>query len=508
MERTKKEIIKKNFKVLLFFPNEPLLGVVPPNMALLSACLKEDGFDVKLFDCTIYKAKNKVTNEDLREKFGQVLKTEIDDYISPKTEDIYEDFVKTVEEYKPDLIGFNVIDSTIDFVLSFMEKIKYKNIPTVVGGVGATFNYKRLLSGWLVDFVCIGEGEEAIVELCNELIKGGSCNNIKNIYTRNLYSGDIIKNPLRPLVDLNTLPIPDFTIFEDWRFYRPFRGKVIRSISIDTDRGCPYVCTYCAAPILRGLYKKEGHQKYFRLKNIDKIFEEAKILIKKHNINFIAFQSESFLGYPLNEFRKFAERYIAEINLPFTCQSRLDSFTEEKTKLLAEMGCKNVSVGLEHGSEEIRQNILNKKLTNKTIIDAIKRLDRYGIEPTINNMIGLPDETREQVFETIELNREINSMLTRKHGLNNFIFMPFGGTALRELCLEKGYIKEADKMPFGLIQGSILDMPSMTKEEILGLEKTLALYIKLPKSYWPDIKIAESNTEKGNQMFEKLLKLM
>ena len=41
--------------------------------------------------------------------------------------------------------------------------------------------------------------------------------------------------------------------------------------------------------------------------------------------------------------------------LVFWCQSRLDSFTEDRTKLLKEMGCQSVSVGLEHGNEEVRR---------------------------------------------------------------------------------------------------------------------------------------------------------
>jgi radical SAM superfamily enzyme YgiQ (UPF0313 family) len=53
--------------------------------------------------------------------------------------------------------------------LSFIEKVKDKNIPVIVGGVGATFGYKKILDSNLVDFVCIGEGEETLVELCNKL---------------------------------------------------------------------------------------------------------------------------------------------------------------------------------------------------------------------------------------------------------------------------------------------------------------------------------------------------
>lgn len=226
-------MIKKKFRVLLFYPNIPLLGATPSNLAILSACLKKDGFDVKLFDCTIYRPKNVETDDDIRTKLGQVKKSKIDDYFQPKETDIYEDFIKLVEDYQPDLIGFSLVDSTVTYSLSFIEKIKDKNIPIIIGGVAATFSYEKIMNTGLVDYACIGEGEEALVELCNKLYNGEDTTNIKNIYVRNK-NGSIIKNPLRPLIDVNSLPIPDFSIYEHSRFYKPFFGNIVRTLRIDT----------------------------------------------------------------------------------------------------------------------------------------------------------------------------------------------------------------------------------------------------------------------------------
>lgn len=90
----------KKFKVLLFYPNEPLLGIAPSNLAILSACLKRAEIDVKLFDCTLYKSPEKITQDETREKLGQVKKTHIEDFIHCKTTNVYEDFIKVVNEYK------------------------------------------------------------------------------------------------------------------------------------------------------------------------------------------------------------------------------------------------------------------------------------------------------------------------------------------------------------------------------------------------------------------------
>ena len=182
----------KDFRVLLFFPNETLVGVMPPTLALLAACLKQDGFDVKLFDCSNYKVKNTLTNDQMREKLGHVKKTEIDQYIKLKDTDIHEDFVKIVEEWKPNLLAFNLIDSTIKYSYEFIKKVKHLNIPTIAGGIGSTFNYEMILNSGLFTYACIGEGEEALVELCNKLLNGEDTTNIKNLAHKNK-EGKIVK---------------------------------------------------------------------------------------------------------------------------------------------------------------------------------------------------------------------------------------------------------------------------------------------------------------------------
>jgi len=497
----------KNFKILLFYPNEYLVGVAPSNMAILSACLKQDNFDVKLFDCTMYKNTTDETQDDVRSKFGQVMKADINNYVKAKNVDIYEDFIHIVEEYKPNLIGFNVIDSTIKYAFSFIEKIKHKKIPIITGGVGSTFNYEKILNSNLVDYVCIGEGEGALVELCNKLMNNEDCTKIQNLCFKDK-DGNIIKNPKRKRANLNELPIPDFSIYEYDRFYRPFMGTVVRMAQIDLDRGCPFSCTYCAAPALKEEFKKDNCGTYYRIKNLDKIFEEIKDLINKYDINFLWISSETLLALPLAKFKEFAERYKKEINLPFWSQNRLDMFSEEKTRLLAEMGCQAVSVGLEHGSEKIRKQLLDKHISNKKILESSKILAKYNITVTLNNMVGLPDETRENIFETIDLNRKISKILKGNHTLNVFTFIPFAGTKLREICIEKNYISKDFDIPFSYQKESILNMPSLSKEEIYGLEKTFAMYVLLPELYWPKIKIAEQDNKEGIQMFNDLSEIL
>ena len=510
------------FKVLIFYPNEPMVGVTPSNLAYLSACLKEAGNDVKLFDCSLYesvryeprpdgeeglqsqKFRQEKTQDELRTKLGHTKKSPIDDYIKLRETNVHEDFARVVDEYKPDLIAITVVDSTIEFSYDFIESIRGERPPIIMGGVGATFSYEKILKSGYIDYVNAGEGEESLPELCERLKNGEDVSDCKNIYLMG-EDGEIIKNPMRPIVDIDAMPMPDFTIYEDQRFYRPFMGRVVRMAQMDWDRGCPYQCSYCAAPAILAKNRQEKIGNYYRVKNEDKIFEEMKFLIKKYKLDFLYISSETLLVIKMEKFKRIAERYKKEINLPFWCQSRLDSFTEERTKLLKEMGCQSVSVGLEHGNEEVRRKVLRKQLKNEAVYEGFKTLAKYNIRPTINSMMGLPDETREQVFDTFEINRQISKILKGNHNLNVFTFVPFSGTALRRIAVEKGYVDPDAPVSFSFYKESMLDMPSMSKEEITGLEKTAHLYIGLPKSDYPFIEIAEKDTPEGREMYDKLL---
>jgi len=497
---------KKDFKVLFVYPNPPMLGVVPGNLPLLSACLKKVGFKTKLFDASIYRTVKK-KQDDLRADLNQVKRTNVDDYVKTKNVDVFDDFEKVVEKYKPDLIAVSLVDDTVIMAMKLLERIRNIKIPVVVGGVGVTFNYEKILKNENVDFACIGEGEEALVELCENLRDKKDCTKIKNIYLKDK-NGKIIKNSLRDLIDINKLPFYDFSIFDKTRFYRPFHGQVVRMGLVDTDRGCPFSCTYCAAPSLRKLYNDCKVGKYFRTKTIDKVMSEIKHLVKKNDINFIWFSSETFFARTDEELQEFAQRYIKEVNLPFWCQTRLDTFTDFRTKLLAEMGCKAVSVGLEHGSEEFRKNILKKFISNENVLKSFKLLKKYGISVTVNNIVGFPDETRDLVFETIKTNRMVNKYVVDGSTLNTFIFTPYSGTPLREYCLSMGYINDDKNDDTNMYAVSVITMPTIGKEEIEGLQRTMPFYIKLPKKYFTQIKKAEKNNEKGQEMYRKMTELL
>jgi anaerobic magnesium-protoporphyrin IX monomethyl ester cyclase len=472
--------------------------LVPLNISLLSSCLKDKGYEVALFDTTYYKWEE-INFEQKKVELLQLKPfSYADKEVYYKESDMYEDLAKHVADYKPDLIAITLVEDTYDLGMSLLDAITDYEVPVIAGGVLVTFSPHEVITNKNVDMVCIGEGEEALIELCDKLYQKEDYSSVKNLWVKK--NGEIIKNPMRRLTDINKLPFIDYDIFDAKRLYRPMQGKIYAMIHVEIDRGCPYDCTYCEAPHLRRLFQESGCGSYYRRKNVDRVMQEMHYLVEKYHPDYVNFNSESFLAKPVSELKKFAKKY-KEIGLPFWCQSRPETVTEEKIQLLKEMGCQNLQFGIEHGNDEFRRKMLNRNCSNEQMLEAFHLVEKYAIAYTVNNIIGFPEETRGLVFDTINLNRQIHPT-----SMNVYFFTPYKGTRLYQYCLEKGYLQKDDKV-HQLLDGVPMRGQSISYLEFKGLQRTFPLYATLPQSYFDQILIAEKFDEEGNAMFEKLKKI-
>lgn len=487
----------KNFKVLLVYPNYAMVNLLPTNIGILAACLRQNGFEVGLYDTTFYRTAEK-TIDEIRVENLQVRKFNLEDFgVRFKPGDYIEDFKKKVAEFKPDLIGMSVVEDTWPQGKRLIEAVRDYPAPVIVGGVFATLAPEIPMRSPDVDMLCIGEGEYAIVELAMRMWKGKDYTTVKNLWVKK--SGEVVKNPMNPPIPMDEVPFGDFDLFEKERFYRPMQGKIMRMVPIETDRGCPYKCRFCEAPSLVNIYRENTGQYYFRRRSWQKAKGEIEEYIRKYEVNYIYFNSETFLAMGDAEFDEFITIY-REIKLPFWMQTRIETLTEKRIRGLEEVNCNRISIGLEHGNEEFRDKIVGKGFSNQRMVDVFTLFTNSRIPITVNNILGFPGETRELIFDTIELNRRLGA-----DSYNAYYFTPYHGTAMRKDAVEKGYVTE-DAETGTLITGSILNMPTISREEIMGLVRTFSLYVKFPKEEWPDIAIAEKFTPEGNAKFAELSK--
>ena len=293
-------------------------------------------------------------------------------------------------------------------------------------------------------------------------------------------------------------PLIDMTIFEEARFYRPMGGRVWRMFPVETHRGCAYTCAFCNSPSQTILYEKESNEKFLRRKSFDNMKRELLYYKNEMKAEYLYFWADTFFSWRPGEFEEFCDMY-QDIKLPFWCQTRAETINTERFKKLKEIGCARISFGLEHGNEDFRQKILKRRVTNETMINNFKVVKDVGIPFSVNNIMGFPHETYELAFDTIEINRAIDST-----DRNAYAFTPFSGTPLRMECERLGYVKKDDIVHSIYVNGSLLNMPQFPQKQINGLIKTFNMYVKFPKNRWSDIKKAEDDSEEGNRIYEEL----
>ena len=163
-------------KVLFIYPNTYGMNMLPPAIAMFSAILKKEGHQVQIFDTTYYSLDYGIDSDGSKMERLNVVPFKMEDKgIRLKTSDWKIDLRKQVDDFKPNLLA---ISSTEDMwelgvrVLKELKDYKIKNkIPVIAGGVFSTFAPEICIKEELVDLVCVGEGENSLVDLCKKIEK-------------------------------------------------------------------------------------------------------------------------------------------------------------------------------------------------------------------------------------------------------------------------------------------------------------------------------------------------
>ena len=489
-------------KVLFLYPNTFGMNMLPPAIATFSAILKKQGHEVQVFDTTYYAIDFGIDSEGSKEdRLNVVPYTQEMEKKNLRLKDSNwkDDLHNKINEFRPDLLALSCTEDMWELGIKILDEIKeYKNknnIPVVAGGVFPTFAPEICIKYNLIDLVCVGEGENALIDLCNKIENKKPYTDVTNLWIKK--DAKIIKkNTISNPVDVNKTPIIDTSLFEESRLYRPMAGKVYKMYPVETIRGCPYTCRFCNSPDQMKLYKGLGH-KFFRKKRMDLVYKELKHFKEEHKIEYNYFWADTFLAMNKKEFEEFCDMY-KEIHLPFWMQTRPETINDYNIKKLSEVGLHRISFGVEHGNEEFRAKILDRRWKNKDIIERLKIPHKYGVQFSVNNITGFPTETKKLAFDTIELNRHIDA-----DNQNIYAFVPFHGTPLRKMCEDLGLIKP-ETITKCLVDTSVLNMSQYPRHEIEEIKKCFALYVKFPKNRWREIERAEKNDEEGNKIYDKL----
>ncbi|MCB9833174.1 MAG: B12-binding domain-containing radical SAM protein [Planctomycetes bacterium] len=362
-----------------------------------------------------------------------------------------------VREFRPDLIGFSAMSQQYAWCREVAAGIAAEfDLPTVVGGVHCTMVPEEVTADADFDFVCVGEGEFALLELVERLARGEDLTSVPNMripaarvarvlariapeHRPAAGAGVDIVNPVGPFPDLETMPAKNYDLFDLDHIIRVRKGWM----GMLTSRGCPYKCTYCFNKEIVDRYLDDGGaakgKDYLRHYPIERIIAEIRELKARHpHLDTLIFDDDLFTlnrGYV----EAFCAAYVESgIDLPFVVNAHVQKFDEEMAAQLARAGCMIVKYGLESGSDEIRRQVLWRTMTNDKIAESFAAAHRHGLHSSAFVMFGLPFETWDQIQETIRLCARV-----RMGRFRWAIFFPFPGTAGHRIAHDAGLIDES-----------------------------------------------------------------
>lgn len=309
-------------------------------------------------------------------------------------------------------------------ILKWLKK-HYPDKPTILGGVHATFLPENSLQEPMVDYVVLGEGEERLPALLNAIFSKNGLGTIDGIGYK--LDAKIIVQPRIKILDLATQYVSPLS--ERTAFY--FKAAAERNeVILPTSRGCPWAsgkraCTFCA---VRGQYLGAYRGIPFNLwsKDINAIYA-------LHPFSLIEFQDENsayFIKHP-----EYAT-YLQKKRIKYHLHIRADQLQKEEiVKKLATTGCYRIHIGVEAGTDRVRNEIYNKGEKKEHFYKAAALLAKYGIEGVYTYMVGAPGETMQEIIETLKFSDEIKAIHPKgKSRATIYVLMALPGTDIMNVA--------------------------------------------------------------------------
>jgi radical SAM superfamily enzyme YgiQ (UPF0313 family) len=361
--------------------------MAPQGLLSIAACLLKEGHDVFIYDC-----------------------------LGPGVSPDINVQVKTILAYEPALVGFSATTSSFPDAADMAQKIKEsaKEIRTVCGGVHVSALQGRLLDDYpAFDFLCVGEGEETMVELA----EGKTPAEISGLIWRQ--GSEIVTNPPRATIkDLDTLPFPVYEKLPG--FPQDYRLPLFSYIhtpgaTMITSRGCMYQCSYCD----RSVFKRG-----FRYNSAAYIYEHMNYLQTRFGVRHVNIYDDLFT-FDRKRIVELCEKLARQpLEMHFNCAVRVGHTDDDLLRMLKEAGCLMVSLGIESADPQMLARH-KSGVSLEAVRDTVKRIQGAGLRAKGLFMMGLPGETEESIRLTSDFVISLGL-----DDMNMAKFTPFPGAPL------------------------------------------------------------------------------
>ncbi|MGH7813057.1 MAG: B12-binding domain-containing radical SAM protein [Candidatus Binataceae bacterium] len=288
-----------------------------------------------------------------------------------------------------------------------------------------------------IDLCVLGEGEETIVEIAECQARNGDFAELKGLAIRR--GGKPVLTPPRDRIrNIDSIPPPAWDLtpvdayLDNCLGYGVDRGRNLPALAT---RGCPYQCTFCSSPTMwttRWMARDPGL-----------LLDEIQGYIDRYQVTNIDF-------YDLTATMKkdwtlaFCE-LIEKRGMKFTFQvpqgTRSEVLDREVCGALYRARCRNLTYAPESGSPAVLKRI-KKRIHLDKMRHSIRAAVKAGMIVKINTILGFPDETRREVWQTIALMARM--ALAGVHDVGIAVFSPYPGSELFNQLRERGKLPETD----------------------------------------------------------------
>lgn len=369
----------------------------------------------------------------------------------------------------PRVVGLTTTTPTIYAAFRIARTVKrlFPDALVVFGGAHAAYVPDESLSKAFVDVVCIGEGEDTLLEILESV----PLEQIRGIAYK-LHGSDgaieLRRNTSRERIRaLDSLPLPAYDLL-NMGVYRPIIGnfKRLPAMMMISSRGCPWSCNFCRRPV----------GKMWTYRSAESLYGEMKMLSERYGIRDITFMDDVFT---VNRQRVFDLcRLLVEnpLDVKWKCFARVDIVSPELLVAMKGAGCWGIMFGVENFDQTIL-NEVNKEVELNQIFDAIHWSKVAGLDIRLCMMVGNMADTKAGLDRNIALLKKLEP-----DTLSVAILTPFPGHDIYNELLPTGRITTFD---WDLYFGStpIVRIDHMTQEEVYSYFRKMTFDFYFRPSY-------------------------
>lgn len=449
-----------------------VMAGIPLGIAMLGAALEEAGQEVKLLDAFnegfVPDGKTEPGAELQSVSNGMCMKNRQGPPFPGGTFTLglgFDKILDQLKETKPDIVGISVIFSIVYPVGRYIAKMIKDYDPSikiVMGGNHSTAEPESVLSDDFVDYVIIGEGEVALVELvrCLEGGRFADICKIPGVGFMDRFAGLVINGP-KLIEDLDSLPVPAFHKLPLEKYFSATAEG--RTLKLLTSRGCTLNCCFCSVPY--------NTQRRFRARSPENVIAEIDKWVEEYGIKGVMFEDNSMTNDTKRAkeiFRLIAER---DYGLKLYARSmRADLFDTEMLELLKKAGFETIWIAPLSGNQDVIDNLIDKEIDLDDVDRSVGLIRKAGLKVGVDIIIGIPGEKKEDIQHTVDYARRLKKMGVLKFRVS--IATPVSGTRLYRNAVENGLIEKFNMDNFSFNEAGF-STEEFTAEDIARLRGEL-----------------------------------